>query len=69
MVEVLIRIFNFPFSILASLIFVTTRHSSSKLDSALAAPKIQFSLSIVTAWLMSLRIIVNCELSIVNCQL
>ena len=31
-------------SILASLIFVATRQSPSKLDSALAAPKMQFSI-------------------------
>ena len=36
------EIVNLQFSILASLIFVTTRHSPSKLDSALAATKIQF---------------------------
>ena len=60
MVEVLIRIFNFPFSILASLIFVTTRHSSSKLDSALAAPKIQSSLSIVNCDCVADELANNC---------
>ncbi len=37
-------IFNLQFSILATLIFVATRQSTSKLGSALAAPKIQSSI-------------------------
>ena len=36
------EVWTWQFSVLASLIFVATWQSPSKLDSALAAPKIQF---------------------------